>query len=137
MCTSPENLHGSGERQTAFAASTQVTILSYATPKPRLNHDKIYTRCLGVVIIWTGFFIVVCGQNILNGEEPRASLWLMIWINVVYLVAEVSVMSVRVRFSAYRKWPTLALNLLLFPYAPFGTILSIYGLLKADRARTD
>jgi hypothetical protein len=68
--------------------------------------------------------------------RPRdADLWilgLLIGVNAVYVVAEVVVLLIRVFMPKRGKWPTVVLNLCLLPVFPLGTVLSVYGLRKAE-----
>jgi hypothetical protein len=45
----------------------------------------------------------------------------------------VLIVLIRIFAPQKRKWPTLALNIILLVMFPFGTILGIYGLRKVDK----
>jgi hypothetical protein len=49
------------------------------------------------------------------------------------LLFEVGVLVIRLAFPAHRKWPTVALNIVMLMLVPLGTALGIYGLWKVDR----
>lgn len=55
------------------------------------------------------------------------------YVAICYFVASVTVLVVRIWFPAKRRWVTLALNIALLLYAPFGTAIGAYGLFRVDK----
>jgi hypothetical protein len=99
-------------------------------------HDKLYTTLLGVL----AFFIVMGFLTLLplytragSDEASRFALKLSMGIAGGYFFVCVAGLLIRIIAPAYRKFPTLGLNIILATYVPFGTALAIYGFMKVDK----
>src|SRR5262245_34400072 len=100
------------------------------------THDKIYTTLLGVL----AFFFVMATVSMTGfadsptmNEQSRATFRWVSKIVACYAAACVAVLLLRLLAPAYRKWPTLGLNVILLVYFPIGTPLAIYGFWKVDK----
>jgi hypothetical protein len=70
-----------------------------------------------------------------SAQAPE-SVWVMQLIFAVMVCLSLfaaGVLVIRLALPAYRKWLTVALNIVLLMLVPFGTALAVYGLWKADR----
>jgi nitrate reductase gamma subunit len=112
--------------------------LEYQTPPQRTadNHDQIYTTLVGVF----AFFLLMgtVGNLFMSSaltmpQETRAIFLMTVVMGGIWLLAALSVLIIRLAFPSYRRWPTLALNLVLLLFIPFGTALGVYGLWKVDK----
>jgi uncharacterized membrane protein YqjE len=65
--------------------------------------------------------------------DIRPIFMMEIVIEAIYLLLLLVVLLVRLICPAYRRWPTLGVNILLLVFFPFGTALGIYGLWKVDK----
>jgi hypothetical protein len=116
--------------------------LDYHAPAPSANtkHDHIYTTLLGVLAMFLVMAMLTLNslrQRPTIDAEAKTRLLLPLSIEGCYLGAVVVVLFVRLVFPAYRRWPTLGLNLFLLLFVPFGTALAIYGLWKVDKRLAD
>jgi uncharacterized membrane protein YqjE len=69
--------------------------------------------------------------------QPAETIWVMqmiFGIFVCFWLFVVGVLVIRIVLPAYRKWPTVALNVVMLMMIPFGTALGIYGLWKVDKS---
>jgi hypothetical protein len=100
------------------------------------RHDNIYTVLLGVIALKTVFSIIQLGS--LRSRSPFVAnervklLWAIVVVGV-WLLVVLAVLLIRIIFPAYRRWPTLGLNLIFLLLAPWGTALAIYGFWKVDK----
>ncbi|MDP9172907.1 MAG: hypothetical protein M3O30_03465 [Planctomycetota bacterium] len=108
-------------------------MLPSSTPS---THDYVYTSLLGAF----GFFLLI-GMIMLGwmrflptiDADGRFILLMLICIEGVFLTAICAVLVIRIAFPAYRRWPTLWLNIILLLMVPIGTVLAIYGFWKVDK----
>jgi len=111
--------------------------LPYATPlPPGSRHDTIYTALLGALCAMSLLGTVMMGVMTRAPGQAPETVWVLKVVFVMYLVfllLQVAVLIIRIAFPQHRKWPTVALNVFLLLWLPFGTALGIYGLWKADR----
>jgi hypothetical protein len=106
-------------------------------PRQKRQHDKIYTVLLGVL-----GFLLILGIISLNHTRTRLSdnpdtasvMTMAMETEACVLLAIIVVFLIRILAPAYRKWPTLGLNIVLLIGIPLGTALGIYGLWKVDKA---
>ena len=112
--------------------------LDYKSPAPpsTSNHDHIYTTILAVL----GFFLIIgmvslASMRLRPGAtiESKAALLRVLVIDGCFLAAIALVLLIRLVFPAYRRWPTLGLNIILVLFVPIGTALAIYGFWKVDK----
>ena len=112
--------------------------LDYKTPTPptTTTHDHIYTTLLGVL----GFLMITAIVTLAMirmmptiPAESRTILLMPLATEGLFLAAIVLVLFIRLVFPAYRRWPTMGLNIILLLFVPFGTALAIYGFLKVDK----
>ena len=103
---------------------------------PRRQHDAIYSVLLGVFAFFQSLSVISLWVMAGNPELSAISAWVLRMTaaaHLCFLMIEVAVLLIRIAAPAYRKWPTLALNIILLFLFPLGTALSIYGLWKVDR----
>jgi hypothetical protein len=98
------------------------------------NYDALYTELLVALIVYTGACVLVCISLLMSADAPRSTAWILLAHQTCCLLAEVLVLHVRTRLPTLRKWPTVALNVLLLTCLPFGPVLSAFGLLMVDLA---
>jgi hypothetical protein len=99
-------------------------------------HDKIYTAALAAVAFFSLIGIVSLWAITQMPAFSHESLWaihMVILINACFFSFEVAILIVRIAFPKSRKWPTIALNIVLLLSFPLGTALSIYGFWKVDK----
>ena len=111
---------------------------SQQVSETRANHDTIYSVLLAVVTFFQLMSTTMMGFMTMRPGLPAESAWVLRLVFVVELfplLLEVVVLIIRIAFPAYRKWPTVVLNIVLLPWLPFGTALGIYGLWKVDKLR--
>lgn len=108
------------------------------TQPARSVHDVLYTVLLGVVAFFQLVGVVTLwavSQRPGITDESRTTLHAIIGIELCFLFFDVGILILRIALPAYRKWPTLALNIVLLMVFPFGTALSIYGFWKVDKSK--
>ncbi|HEX4056029.1 MAG TPA: hypothetical protein VHX86_17330 [Tepidisphaeraceae bacterium] len=66
-------------------------------------------------------------------NQMRLIFLMTIAMEGLYFVAILAVLVIRIFYPAYRRWPTVAINIILILWPPFGTALAIYGFLKVDK----
>ena len=114
------------------------TPLSYAPPVPaRPWHDVVYTSLLGAVAFFQIFGALTSWFTSRLPTRPPESVWALhfvVAIQLLYVAFETAVLIIRIAAPRYRKWPTVILNIVLLASFPFGTLLGIYGLWKADKS---
>jgi hypothetical protein len=122
-----------------FLRTLQFRIMTLPNQPPTrsatTNHDHIYSTLLGVYAFFLLLGIVSLWFMLSLPTLPAESHFgfhLAIAINAFFLASVIVVLIIRRAFPARRRWPTLALNLILLLSIPLGTALGIYGLLKAD-----
>jgi hypothetical protein len=112
--------------------------IEYGTPGPPTvtRHDYIYTTLLGVL----GFFFLISIPTMYGlahaPSTPPETRWIFMGMAVtelLYALAVVAVGVIRIWFPDHRRWPTVAVNVLLLLYFPLGTALAIYGFWKVDK----
>ena len=112
--------------------------IPYATPLPaRSNHDRIYSALLGALL----FFLLIPTLEMWflsrRPGQPAETIWVMQLLFAIFLcfwLFVAGVLVIRIAFPAHRKWPTVALNIVMLMWIPFGTALGIYGLWKVDKS---
>jgi uncharacterized membrane protein YqjE len=111
--------------------------IQYATPlPPRSTHDQIYTVLLGVVTFFCLIAVIEMGFLAHRpGQDPTSSwvFWMVCFIYMAFILFAGTVLLIRIVWPAYRKWATMAVNIVLLVVFPFGTALGIYGLWKVDK----
>jgi glycopeptide antibiotics resistance protein len=112
--------------------------LDYKSPAPptTTNHDHVYTTLLGVL----GSFLIIGMVTLASmrqrpgiTSEARAAFLNALMIEGCFFAAIALGLLIRLVFPAYRRWPTLGLNIVLVLFVPLGTALAIYGFWKVDK----
>jgi hypothetical protein len=109
--------------------------LDYQKPT-RSAHDHIYSTLLGVLgfLFILGMVSLIAVRHMAQARgEPADALLIPIGTEGCLTAAIAVVLFIRVVFPAYRRWPTLGLNIILLVFVPVGTALGIYGLWKVDK----
>ena len=112
-----------------------VQTLNYATPGPsKSRHDKTYTYALFALTAYNALGIL-CLTFPFGPPTgcPSETAHILTGFLAFYFVAGAVVLRVRLKAPGARKWPTVALNLLLLVHVPFGAAVGLYGLLNADK----
>jgi cytochrome bd-type quinol oxidase subunit 2 len=102
-----------------------------------IDHDYLYSTLLSVYA-----FIMVAGVGSMfwlaslpaTTDGAKRALRILEWGYSGFFVFIVAVLWIRIYHPARRRWPTVALNIILLVFVPVGTALGIYGLRKADKA---
>src|SRR6185503_1535324 len=88
-----------------------------------------------------GFFLIVGMVSLASmrlrpgaSSESKAALLSVLVIDGCFLAGIALVLLIRLAFPAYRRWPTVGLNIILILFVPFGTALAIYGFWKVDKS---
>ena len=106
------------------------------SPPTNSTHDHVYTTLLGVLAFLLVLGIVsllhVRHMSQLRGD-PAEALLFPAAIEACYVVAILIGLVIRVVFPAYRRWPTIGLNIILLLCFPLGTALGFYGLRRVDK----
>ena len=114
-----------------------MTIPPPLLPTRQQRQDAIYTVMLSVLAFLSLCGVVtisaLCFSPVMNAQSIWA-LHMVIAVNLCFLAFEIAVLVIRWKFPASRKWPTITLNIVLLLSIPLGTIVGLYGLLKADRS---
>lgn len=105
-----------------------------------INHNKMYSGALATVgamaALSAGLLLFLAGASMsgsVGAHLPDASLpWIAV-INFAYAIAIVVVLCARQFRPESGSRLTRLLNWALLPALPGGTVVGIYGLLKADR----
>ena len=104
-----------------------------------IDHNKIYSAALAtlgvVATLSAGLLLFLTGLSLggsVNTHLPDASLPWVAAINFGYVIAIVVVLCARQFKPESGKRLTRLLNWALLPALPGGTVVGIYGLLKAD-----
>ena len=99
--------------------------------------NRIYTIALLVL----GFFFVIAAAEFLLLQRspafPASSRWAFqfcAFAYALYAAAIIVTLILRSRTTTIGRIATTALNIVLLPLIPFGTIIGIYGLRKVDKA---
>jgi Na+-driven multidrug efflux pump len=71
--------------------------------------------------------------NLAQPPEVARIMHLIFEIYVLLVLFAAAVLLIRIATPAYRKWVTLALNIVMLFLFPIGTALAIYGFLKVDK----
>lgn len=110
--------------------------IDYQSASTVTRHDNVYTVLLGVPCIKAVFAILQIGsirsRLPFNSTERDKLLGSMVIAGICFFLL-LTILLIRLIFPAYRRWPTLGLNLILLPFIPFGTALAIYGFWKVDK----
>jgi hypothetical protein len=110
--------------------------IPYATAVSKSQHDTVYSVLLGALAFFQLLGAVTLWWVTQMPTFQANSAWaihMVISIQVCFLLFEVVVLIIRVAAPAHRKWPTVALNVVLLISFPIGTIIGIYGLWKVDK----
>ena len=104
-----------------------------------IDHNRMYSAALatlgGLVALSVGLLLFLTGVSMsgsVNTHLPDSSLPWIAAINFGYVIAIVVVFCARRFKPASGKRLTRLLNWALLPALPGGTVVGIYGLLKAD-----
>jgi hypothetical protein len=113
--------------------------LPYEQPDPSkpTTHDHIYTTLLVVL----AFFLILGISTLVwlrinpnTSGQAKSAYLLPLMMESAFLLAIIVGIGIRLFFPHLRRWPTLALNIILLACVPpFGTALAIYGFWKVDR----
>ena len=107
-----------------------------------INHNRIYSAVLAALAVMaalsSGLLLFLAGASAGGALHTRLPDWSLSWvaaINFAYAVAIIVTLCAR-RFKpeAGRRLTRL-LNWALLPAMPGGTVVGIYGLLRADKPR--
>jgi hypothetical protein len=105
-----------------------------------IDHNRVYSAALAtlgaVAALSSGLLLFLAGASMggsLNTHLPDSSLPWIAAINFCYTVAIVVVLCARWFKPQSGQHLTRLLNWALLPALPGGTVVGIYGLLKADR----
>ncbi len=107
-----------------------------------INHNRTYSAALAtlavVAALSSGLLLFLAGASAGGTLHTHLPEWSLLWvaiINFVYAVAMIVTLCAR-RFKpeAGRRLTRL-LNWALLPALPGGTVVGIYGLLRADKQR--
>ncbi|HZK79848.1 MAG TPA: hypothetical protein VFC46_02250 [Humisphaera sp.] len=99
--------------------------------------DKTYTVVLAVLAYISLVSIITLWAITRSPnfrQDGRWAIEMVIATQACFLLCEVVALFVRVMFPASRKWPTIALNIVLLLSFPLGTAIGAYGLWKIDKS---
>lgn len=117
-------------------ATNEIECATRQDESRRSVHDLIYSALLGAVMFFTLISVLVVLWIAGTASAESHPTWPFYMLASMYgslLLFELVVLIIRIRFPNTRKWPTVALNVVLLLFFPFGTLLAVYGLWKADR----
>ena len=104
------------------------------------NHNRIYTGALVILAIMaalgSGLLLFLAGASAGGVIDTHLPQWSLPWvaaINFAYAIAILITLCARHFRPEAGRSLTRMLNWALLPAAPGGTIIGLYGLLKADR----
>ena len=107
-----------------------------------INHNKVYSAALAtlgvIAALGAGLLLFLTGVSAsgsINSHLPDSSLPWVAAINFGYFIAILVVLCARQWQPESGRRLTRLLNWALLPALPGGTVVGIYGLLKADRFR--
>ena len=107
-----------------------------------INHNRLYSAALATLGVMAAlgaglllFLTGVSASGSVNTHLPDSSLPSVAAINFGYFIAIVVVLCARQWQPEYGRRLTRLLNWALLPALPGGTVVGIYGLLRADRDR--
>lgn len=114
--------------------------LPYSTPgaidpQSVATHEVVYRILLGVfggIVLASGLLTI----SILRRAQNPVPGWLIIYLACVYAgiaLCSMAVLTVRMLWPGRFRWVTLAWNIVMLLFIPFGTALGIYGMIVLDR----
>ncbi len=77
--------------------------------------------------------MIFMGRNARTPPETRWVFQMVAWIYAALLAATVVTLLVRATSPGAGRVATMALNIVLLFFFPFGTALGVYGLMKVDK----
>lgn len=107
------------------------------------NHNRIYTGALAVLgamaVLGSGLLLFLAGASTAGTVHTHLPDWSLPWvaiINFAYAVAILITLCARRFRPETGRVLTRILNWALLPAVPGGTVVGLYGLLRADRKRS-
>ena len=108
------------------------------------DHDRTYSAAVAVLGVLAtlscGLLLFLAGASAAGGEvDTHLPAWSLPWmalINFAYAVAIIVTLCARRFRPETGRILTRVLNWALLPAVPGGTMVGLYGLLKADRKRS-
>jgi hypothetical protein len=105
-----------------------------------MNHNRTYAASLAALGVFatlsSGVLLFLAGASTGGAVDTHLPMWSLPWvaiINFAYVVAIIVTLCAR-RFSpATGRTLTRVLNWALLPALPGGTVVGLYGLLRADK----
>ena len=104
------------------------------------NHNRTYSAALAILgvvaALSSGLLLFLAGASTGGTVETHLPGWSLLWVafvNFAYACAIVVTLCARRFKPATGRVLTRALNWALLPAVPGGTIVGLYGLLRADR----
>lgn len=107
-----------------------------------MNHNRTYTAALVILAVLSlasaGVLLFLSGAATASTIETHLPAWSMPWVavlNFTYAVAIGIVLCARQFQPETGRRLTRALNWALLPALPGGTLVGLFGLLRADQSR--
>jgi hypothetical protein len=104
------------------------------------KHDRIYSAVLAVLGVFaalsSGLLLFLAGVSAGGAVDTHLPDWSLAWvaiINFVYAIAIIVTLCARRFRPETGRVLTRVLNWALLPAVPGGTVVGLYGLLRADR----
>ena len=105
-----------------------------------MNHNRTYAAALTVLGVFaalsSGVLLFLAGASTGGAVDTHLPVWSLPWvaiINFAYVVAIIVTLCARRFRPATGRTLARVLNCALLPALPGGTVVGLYGLLKADR----
>ena len=116
----------------------QETLNYSQTPElPESRHNRIYNSLLLAASVLCSFGIVslwfISQSPVIKADDGAWMFQMIIGFYVLLIMAMVTTLILRQKSPAIGRICTMALNIVLLLFFPFGTALGIYGLWKVDR----